>query len=318
MASNLLDRLKNPALRRAAGWVWIGLVIFFLFWYLRRHWSEFRDQAWHLDPWWTIGAVAWAWLRRLLAAWRWALIAQPGPGRLDRATAWEEMRIYFLSSLAAYLPGSVWYMASRIQQSRRIGHGVVKTSLGLVFETGLLLWSGLTVGLLAQDRLWPAGSTFLGLLAALLVILTALALHPRIVNYILGHIFRLIRRPLIRLEASWTWGLGVWILSLGLWLAWGLSLFSLLKALDPAVSWASLLDITGAYALAWSLGFLTIWAPSGLGVREGFLFVLLAPYAAVPVAMTAALASRLVTVSEDLFWAALALLSGGGRTADLK
>ena len=85
-------------------------------------------------------------------------------------------------------------------------------------------------------------------------------------------------------------------------------MFCLLKALGADVTTDSLLHITSLFALSWVIGFLTPWAPSGLGIREGLLYWLLQSFVTAPLAMVAAVATRLITILEDVFWAVLSLL----------
>ena len=299
--------------RRMAQWVWIALIVAFMGWYVLRHFSEFQSQDWTLSPGWAAAAVFWALLRRWLAGLMWANISLHDIPHPPRSVFWDHMRIYFLSNLASYLPGTVWYMASRIQQSRQRGHTTLRTSIGLVFETGLLLWSGFMVGLGAMDRLAPVprGVVFLGF--GLMALITLAATHPRAINLVLAWLLRLLRRPAASVAVSWRWGLSLWGLSLGIWVCWGLSLLCLLKALGVAVGAGHLAELTSAFALSWVIGFLTPWAPSGMGIREGVLFLFLTPYSAQPVAVVAAVATRLITILEDVFWALVSLALRPGK-----
>lgn len=300
--------LSQPAVRRTTQAIWTVLIILALGWYIRGHWSDFTRYAWSLAPGWALAAVGWTLVRRFLGGLRWPIIALVDERPVPWPMLWEHMRIYFRSNLAAYLPGTYWYMASRIKQTRERGYGAARTALGLVLETGLLVWSGAMVGLLTLDRLLPLTRFWLAVLAGSMALGSLLALQPRLIKFIIDWTVRLLRKPSVTLNVTWSWGWSIWALSLGIWVTWGFSLFCLLKALDPAVPATNLLDITSAYALAWVVGFITPWAPSGLGVREGLLFILLKGYVAEPVAMAAVLVSRLLIVFEDLFWAGVSLI----------
>ncbi len=77
-----------------------------------------------------------------------------------------------------------------------------------------------------------------------------------------------------------------------------------------------LLLSAGAYALAWSVGFVLIIFPSGVGPRELALIAALAPVMSRGSALVIAIVSRLVMTIGDLAWAGLGLALGrGGRTA---
>ena len=67
------------------------------------------------------------------------------------------------------------------------------------------------------------------------------------------------------------WLLAVYLL---LWALLGVAFFLFIKSLTPVLI-SQLLVVTGIYAAAWSIGFLSVITPSGLGVREGVLSLLL-------------------------------------------
>jgi uncharacterized membrane protein YbhN (UPF0104 family) len=97
-------------------------------------------------------------------------------------------------------------------------------------------------------------------------------------------------------------------MSIGMWVAAGLGHFLLLKAFYPTLPLQSFSGITSAIALAWIAGYVSLWAPSGLGVRDGVLALLLRAYVPTPVVMLVVVASRLVIVFEDISWALIAIL----------
>ena len=69
----------------------------------------------------------------------------------------------------------------------------------------------------------------------------------------------------------------------------------------------------GGYALAWSVGFLIIFFPGGIGPREIALVAVLAPVMSSASALVVALASRVVMTIGDLFWAGIGLAIGRAR-----
>ena len=71
----------------------------------------------------------------------------------------------------------------------------------------------------------------------------------------------------------------------------------------------------GAYALAWSVGFVLIPFPGGVGPRELAFIAALAPVMPRGSAIVVAVISRLVLTIADLAWAALAFALGRGLRA---
>ena len=88
-----------------------------------------------------------------------------------------------------------------------------------------------------------------------------------------------------------------------IWLLLG-SHFHLL--INPLLDQApGFIRITGLYTIAYSLGFITPFAPAGLGVRESVLVLGLAGHTTYETVIVASLVSRLVYVIGELLLAAL-------------
>jgi glycosyltransferase 2 family protein len=85
-----------------------------------------------------------------------------------------------------------------------------------------------------------------------------------------------------------------------------------LLALDGGGSGKSLpLAAIGAYALAWTVGFLFFIAPGGIGAREVALAITLAPALPAGAPQVVAIISRVVFTLVDLIGSGLAFLIGG-------
>ena len=126
----------------------------------------------------------------------------------------------------------------------------------------IVLWSG-DAGLL-QGRIRYVGLV----LAAVLV--GAVMLHPAILNRLL------LRFSSIHVGVRLTYrdSLELLITYMFRWIVVGIGFFFLTKAVYPlAVSEAPY--IVASFGLAWTIGFLVIFAPGGIGVREGILVLLL-------------------------------------------
>jgi hypothetical protein len=281
--------------------------------YLRRHWTAFTDALVTVNPLWMVGAVVWALIRRLMGGIRWHLIAHTDDDE-GLVTAWTAMRIYFLSNLAIYLPGGIWHLASRAHTTRGLGVSTARAVGSVVFETMLIVWSGLAIGLpsLAMVVAIPA----VMLAGGVVIVLGAVVplFHPRLYASIIGRINRLSGCRRIMGEYRWRRTAAGILLSLALWAAWGLSAFCIVRSTAPDASWGLLPHITSALALAAVIGFLAPWAPSGLGVREGVLFVLLEPVIPATTVVLIMLVLRMLGAGENLFWAGVASVFRGRRS----
>lgn len=292
------SRTVRVGLRVGLGLLAVGLGVLAV----RDRWHDVRGAAGQLDP-TSIGVAAAAVLAGLFAtmlSWR-AVLADLGSHLPVRAA----MRVFFLGQLGKYLPGSVWWLVGQVElaadegvpRRRTAAAGTVAVLLSLV--TGLTVAAILlpVVGLTAAVRYWPA-------LAAVPVML--LALHPRVINGGLDRVVRLAGRerlehPLSRrgLFRALTWAFTAW-------LAFGVHVAVLAADLGASGPRAVTLAV-GGFALAWSVGFVAIVVPAGIGVREAALVAALGPVLAAGPALLVALTSRALLSAADLALAGVAV-----------
>ncbi|MEV6817406.1 lysylphosphatidylglycerol synthase domain-containing protein [Nocardiopsis dassonvillei] len=275
---------------------------------LRANWEQARDAAAALPLWVLPAAVltGMAGLTAQMLAWR-ALLAGMG-SPLPRRTA---ARVMFVGQLGKYLPGSVWAFVAQVELARDWNVPRTRGAAATLLAVGVTVATGLAVAAVALPLSSAEAARRWWWALALAPVLLA-ALHPRVV----GWGIRLAARPFARfrevaeagpldvrgrsMAAAVGWTLVAWApLGLHVWLlTWAVG-GEALRSLGPAV---------GAYALAWTLGLLVVFAPAGLGVREAVLVVALAPVVDAGAALVVAVLSRLVMTVADVAWAGLSVL----------
>lgn len=207
---------------------------------------------------------------------------------------------FMISFLPRYIPGTVWGYLSRsqwLQQDYGVGYPLSLT--GSVLEAAAILVTalacvGLTGGPLYGDP-WrvvaPGGAIILVGLASLLV--------PRSVAWAGRRFSRLAFPPAPRLRA---WAVAL-TLTAPLWLSYAVSVYAVARAVAPAYN-IDLRTSALAASASWAVGFLIIFVPSGIGVREAIMSSILAQAAGLPVAMggLVAVVSRFLLVLAELTW----------------
>ena len=245
-----------------------------------------------------LGSVA-----AMMLAWRGLLAALGSPLALRSAA-----RVFFVSQLGKYLPGSVWPVVAQMQLGR--AHRIPRARSAAAAALAMLV-SLATALVLAATTLPVAGGGGAGYLWAFAVVPLLLAgLHPRVANPVLRTLFRITRRPPIEPLSGAAFGRTAGR-NLAGWVMAGLHIWILAVALGAPVLRTLLLAI-GGYAFAWSVGFIIVFAPAGAGVRELILVAALQPVLDPGKATVVALASRLVTIVADLVAAALIVRDGVG------
>lgn len=213
-----------------------------------------------------------------------------------------------LSQLGRYLPGRIGQFVWMLSFSRGFGiektHAILATCIQLAFQCCLGCILGLPIlRHSGTPRLqnWVASSFQIPYKTGVLIAGLGIVILGGVVLLYRYRIQQTLPRLIKQCRAMFSvsgvlWLAGAYLL---LWAFLGIAFFLFIKSLTP-VSTSQLPVVTGTYAVAWSIGFLSIITPSGLGVREGILSVLLTNVLPPTTAMLIALLSRLWTLSAEL------------------
>jgi hypothetical protein len=192
-------------------------------------------------------------------------------------------RAYYCGHLGKYVPGKLLVPVIRGRLMQERGAHFVPCALTAVYETLLMMGAGLAVGLaLLPFTGWPtwlSGLTTYRVLLPLLVAVGCVLMLPlisRLLSFIaLMAVASALKAPKpVRIpERLIAASLAAFVLT---WVLQGLSLGVTLKAAGAeSFEWSQWPAWTGAMAISTSVGFLVLFAPGGLGVREGLLMEVL-------------------------------------------
>jgi glycosyltransferase 2 family protein len=224
----------------------------------------------------------------------------------------EGARVFFMSQLGKYLPGSLWPVVMQMEAGRSRGANR-KTMLAANLITVLL---SVCVGVVLAGLLLPfsvpaALHRFWWALAALPLLLV-LAL-PRSVPFLLDRLLKALgRSPLdaAMTGSATTTAVGWSALS---WVAFGTHLAVLVAAIGkPSLGLLAL--CIGGMGLAVSAGVLFLPAPAGAGLREIVLGYVLVAVLTSGQVVAVVVASRVILLLADLLMAGLLAISSPRRS----
>jgi len=267
----------RPWIWRASGVLITGAIFFYMFRKIARHWNDpiVRDRVLATSPMrFLLASVMFAIFLFAFRAFSWRKILEGFGARLPFNAS---IRIWSVSELARYLPGSFWQVVGRVYLCKPYGVSGSICSMSQILELATFLMANVLVAvscfLFAGTRkMGPAAQPWL-MVAMCLVPLLAVLLHPKVFYSIANRIMDRLGKPQItqrlrgkKLLALLCWSIiGLLWQSLALWIR-------VAEPLDlPKHSWWDFPKwwlVGGAYCLAWCAGFLAVWAPGGLGVRE--------------------------------------------------
>jgi uncharacterized membrane protein YbhN (UPF0104 family) len=300
---------------RTPSWLWRALRIGFVVLAVGLLVAALVDQwhnvssGWHELPVRSLLLAAGAVLLGLFfsaLAWR-ALLADLG----QQIPVMGAVRVFFVGQLGKYLPGSVWPVVAQMELGK--AHGLSRRPVGTVALLVMVLnvATGLLVAVVLLPFTSPHALSRYGWAIAFLPVGLAL-LHPRILNPVVNKAFSLARRepleqPLtlrgIAVATGWT---------MLMWASYGLQIWVLAAGLHAKHAASLPLLATGAFALAWTAGFVAIIFPAGAGIREGVLILAMSAVLQQKELVTLAAVSRLLMTAGDLVWGAIGGLTRNG------
>jgi len=225
--------------------------------------------------------------------------------RLGYTLSWRvATRTLYYSAMAGYLPGSVWHAVSRVYLAEKEGVPKTITTVSVVLESVLILMAAMVLAAISLIA-WPDPPLWAAAIG--LVILVGIIWRPdlafKVANWGLQ---RFGRKPLDIVLSPWDMVrlLLPFILN---WIIFGLMFYAILASLYPSLSPVYIPLVSGIFTAAWVGGYLAIFVPQGLGVRELIIVTLLAVIGVpAPVATAAALLARLWSILGVGIWGAIA------------
>jgi hypothetical protein len=304
----LAARPARP-LFRAAGWALALVVVVLVGRVLVRDLRELRAHPLTIAPsWGTIAASGLVFLTAhgvLVQTWRSVLGCWEA-----RLPFWTAARIWSVSNLGRYLPGKIWQIGAMGAMARDVGVSPVAASGSAILGTLVNIVAGFVVALLGGRALLDQSSNGHGSLAIAFVLLAAAALlaAPAVLPRLAPWIGRLVGRPV---DARMPTRAVLYALAGNViaWLLYGAAFRLFMTGLLGGAA-GGYAEYLAAYTISYLVGYLALFAPAGIGAREGAMVTVLA-YAGLatrPQAALVALASRvwltlLEVVPGFLFWA---------------
>lgn len=207
--------------------------------------------------------------------------------------------------LGKYLPGKVWGLLGR--SYLLTGRGLAAGSAWnlLLADQYLTFYTGITLGLAALLAFYNPNLAMIAVVAACLALPLSLHFYDRIIAIASRLLRALTRNSSLTPQAekslfNYHYFYRVFALYCAHWLTTAAVLYILFFPAMADAPFNGFMIITAAIPLAMLLGFIAVWAPGGIGVREGTIVAILSLQFPVDLALTIALCYRIICVAIDL------------------
>jgi hypothetical protein len=298
-----MSSLRNSkALRIGLQGLFVGIVLFFLIRTLMASWTQIIAFPWHFRALPLIGSLGVS----LIAGVFWASVWRRMVVQTGSSIGWADgVRVYLVSNLAKYVPGSVWGYVSRAYLGRDYGVTLARVGISTIWEVGITIVASLllTAMLLPVFPVKLPNRVFQ--LVAAVAAVSLILLLPPVFNRWMRFLGRW--RPMAEPPVFRWYDFGLYLgAAFVTHVLVGTAFFLFASALVdlPPRDWSG---FVGAWSFSATAGLVILLTPYGLGVKEGVLTLFLRAFMPLGAAVLVALLSRLWTIVIELILAGLAL-----------
>ena len=205
----------------------------------------------------------------------------------------ENLHLWVVSNLSRYLPGGFWQYPSRVYLLSSAGANKLTATYAVIMEALFNLVVGILIVLLTSfggiflridKRIMAAAGV--GLILIFFVYIYQKFIKKGFVNFKIPDI-------------SYKWIIPLIFLFSTQYLIPGIVLYTLVNSI-VAIPLTQLPIFVGIYTSSWIVGYITFFAPSGLGVQDISIAALLSIFVPLPIASAIAILFRIILTLTEL------------------
>jgi hypothetical protein len=206
---------------------------------------------------------------------------------------------YTFTFLPRYIPGTIWGYLTRSEWLLKIHQIPYKDSMFVsLMEMIIIFFTNLTLG--SYLIFYSTNDLLLSFLPIFILFLSILFINLLSKRFIIINI--LINNKLRKINlSSWLILLFIFFSS---WLLYGIGLLYTIQAFTSIseINPSFILLVTSIQSISWVVGFIIVFIPAGLGIRETILNYLLLNFIFLPVALSSVISItfRLITLMAEL------------------
>ena len=291
---------KKQRILKACKWIFALLAVAFLIWYFIKNRSDFEAIQGINAGTLTIAMLLYC-IYKIMLASLWHHLTAINGCAIGYGKA---VPAYLYSIIGKYIPGKVFMLAGRIPYYEEEGAPVSKVTVCFFIENictllGAAMLFIVSLYFFPNDVMQQYHWIVLALIAAFFV-----CIHPKLINALLRIAGKIFKKELY-IPMTYPQMLRAVLLFIANWLIAGTGFFMLVTAIYPDATLAQLPFCAGVWGLSAMAGILAIFAPSGIGVREGMIIACLSLIMPTEYTVVISVASRLWQTIPEL------LLAGG-------
>lgn len=277
-----LQSLARSKIARQLGYMVLASTLILVVWLIVRNYQQFKLLITGFHIGWVVASFLLITACLVILAESWYQILC-GYG-IERGR-YPIIRMYFLTGIGRYLPGGVWHFGGRMVWLEQLSTPLKISTEALLTEQIGVLWLGAVMG---------AGFVLAQFVSVAILVVAA--------GILIGLWWWVVRHRFLTYNINLSEQRVVFLIGryLVFWLVYGLSIYALVLASGQPFDLAEMVKTIGYACLSWVAGYVVIFVPGGVGIREGALAGSLNGFMPLPVAGTIALLSRGMSIAAEV------------------
>lgn len=290
----------------------IALVVYFAGKQLIENWTEVKKYDWTINWPLLVCSVALHILAFTLFASTWCILMRAFGHHITIA---QGFKVSYVVNLGRYIPGKVWPILGQVYMLRKINvtQEEAITSWGIATILGLpgaFLAGFIAMGFHPQMLQQTLGDNVgWGPIAAVVVTIGGsflLALAPQKTMLPVNFLLKLLGRKPVELKLTMKVIFQVYGGYFVSWVFYGIAFYTFVRSIVPDAPVPPVAAM-GAFVMAYIIGWLALFSPGGIGVRELVLISVLSPFMGTAAASGIAVAARVWNLCAEFIAALIAL-----------
>lgn len=288
----------------------VFIVLYFVYRQLATNWTEVVNYSWNVNLYLLVLSVVMHLFTFILFSRVWCfLIAALG----YKVKLTHAFKISYIANLGRYIPGKIWPVFGMAYLAKQLGireeKSVTSWVVAMIFALPSAFMAGFICILISPEILSEELSKYLGpgvYLTAAVIFMISLSLIfiPGKSLSILNVLLKLIKKPKIDFNLKISTALIIYGGYLICWIVYGLSFWVFINSVTSGSN-LPVLPAVAAFVIAYQIGYLAIFAPGGMGIRELVLAIILTPYLG-PAAFGIAVVARVWNLITEIISALIA------------
>jgi len=290
----------------------ILLICYFYFIEVKKNWTSLQDFQFVFNTYYLIISLSFYLFSYVLETFIWQTCINRHLGRHELNLT-RSIAVVNASGLLKYVPGRIWTYTAQLLWLEKYN-----ISKSLVLYVNLICIAGSIIVSLYLSLIYLAMYTNILGAVLLVVLFTALILfniayiawNSSLMNKLIVVINRLFKREIQPLSESRSLILLIQLIYVFSWTLMGAGGYFLAEGVGLEVPLTDIFAILAAMSLSWLIGYFAVFSPGGLGIREGFMLLMLNGVTNTATALIFPVISRLMYLIAEGFLGIAAILFG--------